>query len=49
MPQTWLGDRVCSLHELNKNVHVSDEQGRTKAFPNFLCIWTGKEQVLFIF
>jgi hypothetical protein len=38
------GNRVCSLHELSKNVHV----GQTKAFPNFLCIWIDKEQVVFI-
>jgi hypothetical protein len=32
------GDRVHSLHELNKNVSVGDGQGQTKAFPNFSCI-----------
>jgi hypothetical protein len=42
------GDRVCSLHELSKSACVGDEQGRTKSFPNFLCIWTDKEEVLFI-
>ncbi len=42
------GDCVCSLHELNKNAHVGEGQGQTKAFPNFLCIWTGKEQMFFI-
>ncbi len=43
------GDRVHSLHEPSKSVRVGEGQGRTKAFPNFLCIWTDKEQVLFIF
>jgi hypothetical protein len=42
------GDCVRSLHELNKSVSVGEGQGRTKAFPNFLCIWTNKEQVFFI-
>jgi len=37
------GDRVCNLHELSKNAHVGEGQGQTKAFPNFLCIWTNKE------
>jgi hypothetical protein len=32
------GDRVCSLHELSKNARVGEGQGRTQAFPNFLCI-----------
>jgi hypothetical protein len=43
------GDRVHSLHELSKNARVGEGHGRTKAFLNFLCIWTDKEQVLFIF
>ncbi len=42
------GDRVRSLHELNKSASVSEGKGRTKTFPNFLCIWTNKEQVFFI-
>jgi hypothetical protein len=42
------GDRVRSLHELNKSVRVGEGQGRTKTFPNFLCIWTNKEHVFFI-
>jgi hypothetical protein len=42
------GDRVCSLHEINKSASVGEEQGRIKVFPDFLCIWTSKEQVLFI-
>jgi hypothetical protein len=42
------GDRVRSLHEFNKSVSVGEGQGQTKVFPNFLCIWTDKEQVLFI-
>jgi hypothetical protein len=29
---------VCSLHELNKSACVGEGPGRTKAFPNFLCI-----------
>ncbi len=42
------GDRVHSLHELSKSASVGEEQGRTKVFPNFLCIWTEKEQAFFI-
>ncbi len=42
------GDCVHSMHELNKSVSVSEGQGQTKTFFNFLCIWTDKEQVLFI-
>jgi len=42
------GDRVRNLHEPNKSAHVGEGQGRTKAFPNFLCIWTDKEQAFFI-
>jgi hypothetical protein len=42
------GDYVRSLHELNKSASVGEGQGRTKVFPSFLCIWTDKEQVLFI-
>jgi len=42
------GNRVHSLHELNKSVNVGEGQGRTKVFPNFLCVWTDKEQVVFI-
>jgi len=42
------GDRVRILHEFNKSACVGEGKGRTKAFPNFLCIWTYKEQVLFI-
>jgi len=41
-------DRVCSLHEFNKSAHVGEGQGRTKAFLNFLCVWTDKKQVFFI-
>jgi hypothetical protein len=43
------GDRVSSLHELNKSASVSEGQGQTKAFLDLLCIWTNKEQVFFIF
>jgi hypothetical protein len=43
------GDCVRSLHERSKSARVGERQGRTKAFLNFLCIWTDKEQVLFIF
>ncbi len=43
------GDCVCNLHEPSKSAHVGEGQGRTKAFFNFMCIWTNKEQVLFIF
>ncbi len=43
------GDHVRSLHELNKSASVGEGQGRTKMFPDFLCIWINKEQVLFIF
>jgi hypothetical protein len=42
------GDRVRSLYELNKSASVGEGQGRTKAFPDFLRIWTDKEQVFFI-
>ncbi len=42
------GHRVCSLHELNKSARVGEGQGRTKMLFNFLCMWTYKEQVLFI-
>jgi hypothetical protein len=42
------GDRVRSPHELSKNACVGEGQGRTKAFHNFWCIWTNKEQVPFI-
>ncbi len=42
------GNCVRNLHELNKSAHVGEGQGRTKMFPNFLCIWTGKEQMFFI-
>ncbi len=42
------GDHVRSLHEFSKSVSVGEGQGRTKAFPNFLCIWIDKEQVFFI-
>jgi hypothetical protein len=41
-------NRIRSLHELNKSAHVGEGQGQTKMFPNFLCIWTNKEQVFFI-
>ncbi len=41
------GDRVHSLHEFNKSVSVDEGQGQTKAFPNFMCIWTDKGQVFF--
>jgi hypothetical protein len=41
-------DHVCSLHELNTRASVGERQGRRKAFLDFLCIWTDKEQVLFI-
>jgi hypothetical protein len=37
------------MHELNKSADVGEGQGRTKAFPDFLCIRTDKEQVFFIF
>jgi hypothetical protein len=37
------GDHVRSLHELNKSANVGEGQGRTKAFLDFLCIWTDKE------
>jgi hypothetical protein len=40
---------VSSLHEFNKSASVSEGQGQTKAFPDFLYIWTNKEQVFFIF
>jgi len=43
------GNRARSLHELSKSAHVGEGQGRTKAFPNFMRILTGKEQMLFIF
>jgi hypothetical protein len=42
------GNHVRSLHEANKSPRVGEGQGQTKAFPNFLCIWTNKEQVFFI-
>ncbi len=42
------GNRVRNLHEFSKSVHVGEGQGRIKTFSNFLCIWTDKEQVLFI-
>jgi hypothetical protein len=42
------GDHVRNLHEPNKSARVGEGQGRTKVFPNFLCIWTDKEQVFFI-
>jgi hypothetical protein len=42
------GDCVHSMHELNNSASVGEGQGRTKMFPNFLCIWTDKEQMLFI-
>jgi hypothetical protein len=42
------GNCVRSLHEPSKSARVGEGQGRTKAFPNFLCIWTDKEQVFFI-
>ncbi len=42
------GNHVCSLHGLSKCVRVCERQGRTKAFPNFLCIWINKEQMFFI-
>ncbi len=42
------GDCVRSLHEPNKSVCVGEGQGQTKTFLNFLCIWTNKEQMLFI-
>jgi len=42
------GNRVRSLHEFSKSVRVGEGQGRTKAFLNFLCIWSDKEQMLFI-
>ncbi len=42
------GNRVRSLHELSKSARVDERQGQTKVFPNFLCIWTDKEQMLFI-
>jgi hypothetical protein len=49
------GNHVRSLHEFNKSAHefnksarVSEGQGQTKVFPNFLCIWINKEQVFFI-
>ncbi len=42
------GDCVRSLHEPSKSARVGEEQGRTKAFLNFLCIWTDKEQMFFI-
>jgi hypothetical protein len=32
------GDHVRSVHELSKSASVSEGQGRTKAFPHFLCI-----------
>jgi hypothetical protein len=32
------GDRVCNMHEINKSANVGEGQGRTKVFPNFLCI-----------
>jgi len=37
------GNHVRSLHELNKSVRVSEGQGQTKVFPNFLHIWPDKE------
>jgi len=37
------GDHVRSLHDFNKSACVGEGQGRIKAFPNFLCIWTDKE------
>jgi hypothetical protein len=43
MPQTWPCNCVRSLHELNKNACVGEGQGQTKAFPDFLCIWTDKD------
>jgi hypothetical protein len=42
------GDCFRSLQEPNKNARVYEGQGWTEAFPNFLGIWTDKEQVLFI-
>ncbi len=42
------GDRVRNLHEFSKSACVGEGQGQTKVFPNFLRIWTDKEQVLFI-
>ncbi len=42
------GDRARNLHELNKSAIVGEGQGRTKMFPNFLCIWIDKEQMFFI-
>jgi hypothetical protein len=36
------GDCVHNLHELNKSASAGEGQGRTKVFPNFLCIWTDK-------
>jgi hypothetical protein len=42
------GDHVRNLHEFSKSVRVGEGHGRTKAFPNFVRIWTDKEQVFFI-
>jgi hypothetical protein len=42
------GYRVRNLHELIKSATMSEGKGRTKAFPNFLCTWTNKEQMFFI-
>jgi hypothetical protein len=42
------GNRVRSLHEFSKSARVGEGQGRTQTFPNFLCIWIDKEQILFI-
>jgi hypothetical protein len=34
------GDYFRSLHELSKSASVGEGQDRTKAFPEFLRIWT---------